>query len=87
MVCGSRERGAAFYFENISQAYLCAVRIIRKVPELYENFVSRAKNVFQERNHATLLTGLTLIQELLHVDPSLVEQFRSVRRCSNAANY
>jgi len=66
----------------MSQAYLCAVRIIRKVPELYENFVGRAKNVFQERNHATLLTGLTLIQELLHVDPSLVEQFRSVRRCS-----
>jgi len=77
---GSREWGTASCFRDASQAYLCAVRIIRKVPELYENFVARAKNVFQERNHATLLTGLTLIQELLHVDPSLVEQFRSVRR-------
>ena len=63
----------------VVQAYLCAVRIMRKVPELYENFVARAKNVFQERNHATILTGLTLVHELLHVDPSLTEQFRAVR--------
>jgi hypothetical protein len=54
------------------------VRIIRKVPELQENFVTRAKAVFQERNHATILTGLTLVQELCSVDPSLIPQFREV---------
>ena len=62
------------------QAYLCAVRIIRKVPELQENFVARAKAIFQERNHATILTGLTLVHEMAAVDPALIPQFREVKR-------
>ena len=61
------------------QAYLAAVRIVRKVPELYENFTGRAKAIFQERNHATILTGLTLVAELARIDPQLIGQFREVR--------
>jgi len=54
------------------------VRIIRKVPELNENFIAKAKAVFNERNHAVLLTGLTLIQEICSVNQEAIYEFRKV---------
>lgn len=47
------------------KAALCAVKIIRKEPELAENFVPRVRALLAERNHGVLLTGVTLLDELL----------------------
>jgi AP-1 complex subunit gamma-1 len=58
------------------KAALCAIRIVRKVPELLENFVARAKSLLNERNHGVLLTGTTLLIELCEVEPSNVDYFR-----------
>lgn len=57
---------------------MCAIRIVRKVPELLENFVARAKSLLNERNHGVLLTGTTLMIELCEVEPSNVDYFRKV---------
>ncbi|KAL8871170.1 MAG: hypothetical protein Q9198_007472, partial [Flavoplaca austrocitrina] len=42
------------------KAALCAMRICRKVPDLQEHFVEKAKILLSDRNHGVLLCGLTL---------------------------
>ncbi|CAG8473787.1 7016_t:CDS:10 [Ambispora gerdemannii] len=58
------------------KAALCAMRIIRKVPDLQENFFSRAKSLLNDRNHGVLLTGTTFITELCHQNSEALETFR-----------
>jgi len=52
------------------------MRIIRKVPELQENFITRAKNLLSDRNHGVLLTGITLITEMCQQNPDTLRLFR-----------
>ncbi|CAG8700365.1 13932_t:CDS:10 [Gigaspora margarita] len=58
------------------KAALCAMRIIRKVPDLQENFLNRAKNNLNDRNHGVLLTAITLIIEMCYKNPETVQTFR-----------
>jgi len=60
------------------KAALCGIRVIRKVPELHENFVQKVKAVLNERTHAVLLTGLTLINEICLVNEETIPQFRKM---------
>lgn len=53
---------------------------MRKVPELLENFVAKAKSLLNERNHGVLLTGITLMIELCEQDSTTVDYFRKVNR-------
>jgi AP-1 complex subunit gamma-1 len=57
---------------------LCAVRIVRKVPDLRENFVPLVRPLLQEKNHGLKITGLALLEELIEKDRKLVPQFRDV---------
>ncbi|KAF2875499.1 AP-1 complex subunit gamma-1 [Massariosphaeria phaeospora] len=50
------------------KAALCAMRICRKVPDLQEHFLEKAKLLLQDRNHGVLLCGLTLITSLCEAD-------------------
>ncbi|KAI5788306.1 adaptin N terminal region-domain-containing protein [Geopyxis carbonaria] len=58
------------------KAALCAMRIIRKVPDLQEHFIEKTKLLLQDRNHGVLLCGLTLVTDLCMHDPELVDEFR-----------
>ncbi|GES74138.1 adaptor protein complex AP-1 gamma subunit [Rhizophagus clarus] len=58
------------------KAALCAMRIIRKVPELQENFLSRAKSLLSDRNHGVLLTATTLITEMCYRNQDTLVTFR-----------
>lgn len=58
------------------KAAICAMRIIRKVPDLQEHFIDKTKLLLQDRNHGVLLCGLTLVTDLCINDPDLVDQFR-----------
>lgn len=65
--------------QPIPQAALCALRVVRKVPELADHFVSKAKNLLADRNHGVLLTAITLVTEMCQIDPNCLEEFRNVR--------
>jgi AP-1 complex subunit gamma-1 len=57
---------------------LCAIRILRKCPDLIENFVPRIKALLTERNHGVLLGGVRLMVELCETDPANIEHFRKL---------
>jgi hypothetical protein len=63
------------------------LRVIRKVPELADHFVSKAKNLLADRNHGVLLTAITLVVEMVQVDPACLEEFRNVRHCFYLLGY
>ncbi|KAF1843008.1 Adaptor protein complex AP-1 gamma subunit [Cucurbitaria berberidis CBS 394.84] len=50
------------------KAALCAMRICRKVPDLQEHFLDKAKLLLQDRNHGVLLCGITLVESLCVAD-------------------
>jgi len=60
------------------------MRICRKVPDLQENFIEKAKALLQDRNHGVLLCGLTLAASMCEADEAeggeegVVEVFRPV---------
>lgn len=44
------------------------MRICRKVPDLQEHFVEKAKNLLSDRNHGVLLCGLTLVTSMCEAE-------------------
>ena len=63
---------------TILQAALCALRVVKKVPDIADHFVAKAKNLLTDRNHGVLLTAITLVTELVQIDHASLEEFRSV---------
>eukprot|EP00013_Stygamoeba_regulata_P010912 CAMPEP_0177681762 /NCGR_PEP_ID=MMETSP0447-20121125/30897_1 /TAXON_ID=0 /ORGANISM="Stygamoeba regulata, Strain BSH-02190019" /LENGTH=892 /DNA_ID=CAMNT_0019191217 /DNA_START=41 /DNA_END=2719 /DNA_ORIENTATION=- len=47
------------------KAALCAVRIMRKAPEIMSQFVDKIKTLIVDRHHGVLLTATTLMVEIL----------------------
>ncbi|KAJ9216856.1 hypothetical protein DTO166G4_1702 [Paecilomyces variotii] len=64
------------------KAALCAMRICRKVPDLQEHFLEKAKLLLSDRNHGVLLCGLTLATDFCEAEESeegpegVIEAFR-----------
>lgn len=58
------------------KAALCARRIIVKVPEMTETFADRAMDLLSERNHAVVLSGITLMVDIIKQE----EVFKAVFR-------
>ncbi|KAH9839812.1 Adaptor protein complex AP-1 gamma subunit [Rhodofomes roseus] len=59
------------------KASLCALRVIRKVPDLSDHFIAKAKNLLADRNHGVLLTAITLVTEMCQTDAGCLEEFRN----------
>ena len=58
------------------KANLAAVRVIRKCPELNEDFAKHFSSILEDRNHGVLLTAVTLMLEICRVNPEQVREFR-----------
>ncbi|KAJ4473863.1 adaptin N terminal region-domain-containing protein [Lentinula aciculospora] len=59
------------------KAALCALRVIKKVPDLADHFTTKAKNLLTDRNHGVLLSAITLVTEMVQTEPSVLEEFRN----------
>ncbi|ORY07486.1 gamma-adaptin [Basidiobolus meristosporus CBS 931.73] len=57
------------------KAALCAIRLVRKAPDLYENLVEPANSLLVDKSHSVMLTGVTLIIELCQQNPENVSVF------------
>lgn len=58
------------------KAALCAMRIIKKVPELLDHFITKATSLLSDRNHGVLLCGVTLVTEMCAMDEDTLQTFR-----------
>lgn len=60
------------------KAILCACRIIRKVPELMENFISLAKPCLNDKNHGVVLATVSLTTEMCRQSNSVLKNFKKL---------
>ncbi|KAJ0038198.1 hypothetical protein Pint_23023 [Pistacia integerrima] len=71
------ERLLQFRDPNIrKKAALCSIRIIKKVPDLAENFINPAAALLKEKHHGVLITGIQLCTDLCKVSTEALEFFR-----------
>lgn len=61
------------------EAALCALRVIKKVPDITDHFIDKAKHLLTDRNHGVLLTAITLVTEMCQIEESILDEFRNVR--------
>ncbi|XP_010271983.1 PREDICTED: AP-1 complex subunit gamma-2 [Nelumbo nucifera] len=77
------ERLLQFRDPNIrKKAALCSIRIIKKVPDLAENFISPAAALLKEKHHGVLITGVQLCTDLCKISTEALEYFR--KRCTES---
>lgn len=57
------------------KATLCALRILRKVPDYEEVFIDSAKTLLNDTNHGVLLSAACLVTDMIDNNPELVDQF------------
>ncbi|KAJ6797801.1 AP-1 complex subunit gamma-2-like [Iris pallida] len=62
------------------KAALCSIRIIRKVPDLAENFMSAAAALLKEKHHGVLVAGVQLCTDLCKASMEALEYLR--KNCS-----
>ncbi|KAM5192823.1 AP-1 complex subunit gamma-like 2 isoform 1-T3 [Mantella aurantiaca] len=60
------------------KAVLCAVHIIRKVPELVEMFIPAAKELLAEKRHGVLYGAVLLVTEICQRHPEACKHFRKI---------
>ncbi|CAH2033751.1 unnamed protein product, partial [Thlaspi arvense] len=57
-----------------------STRIVRKVPDLAENFVNAASSLLKEKHNGVLITGVQLCYELCTINDEALEYFR--KKCT-----
>ncbi|KAH0677574.1 hypothetical protein KY285_025375 [Solanum tuberosum] len=76
------ERLLKFRDPNIrKKAALCSIRIIKKVPNLAENFIHAAASLLSEKHHGVLITGVQLCIDLCKISTEALEHFR--KKCTD----
>lgn len=68
------ENTAAPYIKK--KAILAATRIVRKVPEMVEEFIGKVENMAEEQNHGILLSALALVDDIMQLKPNYKPKFK-----------
>nr|CAB3467163.1 unnamed protein product [Digitaria exilis] len=58
------------------KAALCSIRIVRKVPDLAENFMGAAVSLMKEKHHGVLVSAVQLCTELCKASTEALEYLR-----------
>eukprot|EP00877_Chromochloris_zofingiensis_P004784 jgi/Chrzof1/14306/Cz08g32120.t1 len=58
------------------KAACCAVRVLKKNPELIEQFIDKAGELVHDKNHAVMLSGVTLMLQICALDASALDKYR-----------
>ncbi|XP_020599751.1 AP-1 complex subunit gamma-2-like, partial [Phalaenopsis equestris] len=58
------------------KAALCSIRIVRKVPDLAENFMTPATALLKEKHHGVLIAGVQLCTDLCRASPEALVYLR-----------
>jgi len=58
------------------KAALCSIRIVRKVPDLAENFMGLAASLLKEKHHGVLISAIQLCTELCKASRDALEYLR-----------
>ncbi|KAK4789521.1 hypothetical protein SAY86_016825 [Trapa natans] len=75
------ERLLQFRDPNIrKKAALCSIRIIKKVPDLSENFINPTASLLKEKHHGVLITAIQLCTDICKLCPEALEYFR--KKCT-----
>uniref|UniRef100_A0A914KG61 AP-1 complex subunit gamma n=1 Tax=Meloidogyne incognita TaxID=6306 RepID=A0A914KG61_MELIC len=60
------------------KAALCAFRIVRKVPDLIEMFISSTRSLLNEKHHGVLIAGVTLVTEMCELSSDVRIHFKKM---------
>uniref|UniRef100_A0A383VEJ1 AP-1 complex subunit gamma n=1 Tax=Tetradesmus obliquus TaxID=3088 RepID=A0A383VEJ1_TETOB len=58
------------------KAALCAIRVLKKNPELVEEFADKAADLLHDKNQGVALSGVTLLLAICNMQPAMVEHYR-----------
>jgi len=58
------------------KAILCACRIIRKEPEMIDNFINLIPSLLNDKNHGVMLAAVSLVTEICNISPAYTDKFR-----------
>lgn len=67
-------RSSSSYIKK--KAILAAIRIIKNIPDTIEDFIEEIDILINEHSHSIQLATLTLVYEILKVDPSTIKHMR-----------
>lgn len=59
------------------KAALCAIRVLKKVPDLIESFGEKAAELIADKNHGVILSGVTLMLHICELDAATLESYRA----------
>lgn len=61
------------------KAALCALRALKKAPDLLDDYVSLLSGLFGDKNHGVVLGGVALATEMVLISPSIKKKLLHVR--------
>lgn len=60
------------------KAILCAFRMVRRVPELMEEYIPKCSHFLNDKNHGILVSTITFVTEMCEQSPVVLSYFKSI---------
>ncbi len=60
----------------LTLAFVPIARVLKKNPELVEQFYDKAAELMHDKNQGVMLSGITLMLTICALDPAMIEHYR-----------